>query len=39
VGASSEPRHSRDTVELDPGNDNAKKLVEKLEKQKKAGKK
>jgi hypothetical protein len=38
VGAPSEPRHSRDTVELDPGNDNAKKLIEKLEAQKKAGK-
>jgi len=28
----------RKSVELDPGNDNAKKLIEKLEKQKKAGK-
>ena len=29
----------RKSVELDPGNDNAKKLIEKMETQKKAGKK
>jgi cytochrome c-type biogenesis protein CcmH/NrfG len=29
----------RKSVELDPGNDNAKKLIEKMEKEKKSGKK